>query len=124
MPRDRRYRHMGRAIERIALPFRGRTVRTPQGQEQLAVQRELLDRVQTIVYTVHVLVRADMDAVCARAEQTLAPGAQKIALVVKDDDWVLAAVEDIDVVLGIDCHPGHIDEFPAGWKFFPIFHRC
>ena len=123
MPRDRRHRHVGRAIERIALPFGGRTVGTAQGHEQLPVQRELLDRVQPIVHTVDHIVRTNMDAVRPCAEQTLAPGAQKIALAVKDDYRVLAAVEDIDVVLRVNRHPGHIDELPAGRKFFPIFHR-
>ena len=64
-----------------------------------------------------------MDAMRPGAEHALTPGAQKVAIAVKDDHWVLAAVEGVHVVFRIHRHTSHIDEFPTRWELFPIFHR-
>ena len=47
------------------------------------------------------VVGSHMDAV-RPAEDTLAPGAQQIALGIEDRDRVLAAIEGVDPVLAID----------------------
>src|SRR4030095_9635187 len=36
---------------------------------------------------------------------------------------MLATVEGVDVVPGVDGNPGHIDEFPSRRQLFPIFYR-
>src|SRR6266446_6214849 len=122
MPCDRRHGHMGRAIERIALPFRSRTIGASQSHQELAIQGEFLYCVYAIIHTIDHIVRANMDAMRPGAEHALTPGAQEVTIAVKDDHRVLATVEDVDVVLRIHCHASHINKLPARRKFFPIFH--
>ena len=62
MPCDRRYRHVRRTIEGIALPFWGRVMGAAQGHEQLAIQGKFLHCVYAIIHTVDHIIRADMDA--------------------------------------------------------------
>src|SRR5712691_5080815 len=123
MYRDWRYRYVRRTVEGIALPFWGRIIGAAQGHEQLAIQRKFLHRVYAIIHTVDHIIRADMDAMRAGAEQALAPGAQEVAVAIKDDHRVLAAVEDVHVVLGVHRDASHVDKLPARRELFPIFHR-
>src|SRR5712664_2064342 len=123
MPRDWRHRHMRWPVEGLALPFRSRVIGAAQGHEQLAIQRKLLHRVYAIIHTVDHIIRADMDAMGAAAEHALAPGAQEVAIAIKDNHRVLAAVEDVHVVLGVHRDASHVDELPARRELFPIFHR-
>src|SRR5437867_7807429 len=122
MPSNRRHGHMGRAIERIALPLRSGAIGTAQGHQELAIQREFLHCVDAIIHAVHHIVRTNMDTMRPGAEHALTPGAQEVAIAVKDDHRVLATIEDVDIVLGVHCRASHIDELPAGWELFPIFH--
>jgi hypothetical protein len=64
-----------------------------------------------------------MDAVRTGAEHALAPGAQEVAVAIEDNHRMLAAVEDIHVILGVHRDASHIDELPARRELFPIFHR-
>src|SRR5215471_7400859 len=123
MPRDWRYRHMGWPVEGIALPFRGRIIGAAQGHKQLAIQGKFLHRVYAIIHTVDHIIRADMDAMRTGAEHVLVPGAQEVAIAIKDNHRVLAAVEDVHVVLGVHRDASHVDELPARRELFPIFHR-
>src|SRR6266478_8861137 len=58
MPCNRRHGHMGRAIERIALPFRSRTIGASQSHQELAIQGEFLYCVYAIIHTIDHIVRA------------------------------------------------------------------
>jgi len=62
-----------------------------------------------IVGQVDRIVWAHMDAVRPNV-LTLAPGTQKIAVAVEDDDRVLAARKAIDIVLSIDADRRHFLE--------------
>ena len=53
---------------------------------------------------------------CVGAEQALAPGAQEVAIAIKDNHRVLAAVEDVHVVLRVHRDASHVDELPARRK--------
>src|SRR5215471_500845 len=123
MPRDWRDRYMRRTIEGIGLPFGGRIIGTAQGHEQLAIQGKFLHRVYAIIHTVDHIIRADMDTMRTGAEHALAPGAQEVAIAIKDNHRVLTAVEDVHVVLGVHRDASHVDELPARRELFPIFHR-
>ena len=65
------------------------------------------------------VVRGDVDAVRA-SDRPLTPRAQERAVAVEDDDRVLAAVEDVDVVLRVGGHAGHLDIAPAGRERAPV----
>src|SRR5262245_41477945 len=123
MPCDRRDRYVRWTIEGIALPFRGRIIGTAQGHEELAIQGKLLHRMDAIIHTIDHIIRADMDAVRTGAEHALAPGAQEVAVTIEDNHWMLAAVKDVHVILGVHCDASHIDELPARRELFPIFYR-
>src|SRR5262249_22218689 len=60
-----------------------------------------------------------MDAVRPRIP-ALAPGAQKIALTVEHHDRVLAAVEDVYIVFGINPHGPDLLERPSVRRLRPI----
>src|SRR5215470_421871 len=113
MPCDWRYCHVRRTIEGIALPFGGRIIGAAQGHEQLAVQGKFLHCVDAIIHTVDHIIRADMDAVRTGAEHALAPGAQEVAVAIEDNYRMLAAIEDVYVVLRVHCDASHVDELPA-----------
>ena len=70
-----------------------------------------------IIYTVDHIIRADMDAMRAGAEQALTPGAQEVAIAIKDNHRVLAAVEDVHVVLGVHRDASHVDELQPDGSF-------
>src|SRR5712691_2447284 len=123
MPGDWRYCHVRRTVEGIALPFGGRIIGAAQGHEQLAIQGKFLHRMYAVIHTVDHIIRADMDAMRAGAEHPLAPGAQEVAVAIKDNHRVLAAVEDVHVVLGVHRDASHVDKLPARRELFPIFHR-
>jgi hypothetical protein len=50
----------------------------------------------------------------------LAPGAQKIAVAVENHHRVLAAIEDIDIVVPVDADAADLLERPAIGQFRPI----
>jgi hypothetical protein len=62
------------------------------------------------------IVRRDMDSMRARKD-IFAPGPQKPAGAVKDDHWVLTAVENVDVVLAVDANGRHLAIAPAIRQF-------
>jgi len=60
----------------------------------------------------HRVVRRHVNPVRPRV-LALTPGAQKIALAIEDQHRVLAAVEDINVVVAVDTNPANLLERPA-----------
>src|SRR5438445_39192 len=80
MPSDRRYCHVRRTVEGIALPFGGRIIGAAQSHEQLAIQGKFLHRVQAVIHTVDHIIRADMDAMRAGAAPQLDTRAQTVAI--------------------------------------------
>jgi hypothetical protein len=71
-----------------------------------------------VVGQVHNVVD-DGDAVRPGVERGVAPAIQERAILVVDDDRMLAPVEDVDAVLGIGCDAGNVAVRPAGWKLLP-----
>jgi hypothetical protein len=122
IPRTARHRHMCRPIERLTLPFGSWLIGAPEGHEQFALQGEFLDGVKAVVHEVDGLIRTDMHAVRSVAKLSLAERAQEVAVAVEHTNRVLAAVENVYVVVSVYGDARYIDEFPAWGQFFPIFH--
>src|SRR5215467_9060348 len=57
------------------------------------------------------------------AEHTLAPGAQEISLAVEHHHGMLSAVENVNLVLAVDCDRGDVLERPAVRQFRPVLHH-
>jgi hypothetical protein len=72
-----------------------------------------------IVGQEHCVVGSHMDVVGPRI-LAFAPGMQEIALAAEDDHRVLAAIEDIDVVVAVDPDPADLFEGPAIGQFRPV----
>src|SRR5262249_25140612 len=79
-----------------------RRVHHAERHQELAVGRELADRVVAVVGAVDALVRTDGDAVGPVREVTLAPGVEEVALAVVDDDGMVAAADQVHAHLGVD----------------------
>ena len=76
-----------------------------------------------VVDGVNEIVRAGVNAVGAAVELAFAEGTHEVAVFVQDDDRVLAAIEDIDVVTRIDGHARDYDERPAVVQLGKILER-
>jgi hypothetical protein len=63
----------------------------------------------TVVGQEHRVVRGHMDTVRPRV-LALAPRAQKVAVAIEHNHRVVAAVEDIDIVAGVDPDPANLLE--------------
>src|SRR5207248_11522401 len=72
-----------------------------------------------IVRQIDRLVRAHMDAMRARV-LPLAPGAQEIAVAVEDHHGMVAAIEDVDIVLRVDPDCADFLERPPRRQFRPV----
>ena len=115
----RRHRGVGAAMERLAAHIGRRFAGNADRQQDFAVERALADRVVGVVSQPDRVVRRHEHAVRPRKDP-LAPGAQQIALAVKDAHRVLAAVEGIDIVVFIDPDRRDIGvELHAGRQFGP-----
>jgi hypothetical protein len=115
----RRQSRMGAAVERFAAHIRRRPAGNAELQEHLAVERAFADEMPAIIGQVNRFVRSHMDAMRPRI-LALTPGAQKITLAIEHHDRVFAAVEHIDIVLGVDPDRPDLLERPAVRQFRPI----
>src|SRR6516225_4087459 len=115
----RRQRGVGAAVERLTRHVGRRLARHAELQQHLAVERDLAHEVPAIVGQEYRVVRRHVDAMRPRI-LPFAPRAQKIALAVEDHHWVLAAIEDVDVVLAVDADPADFFERPAIGELRPI----
>jgi hypothetical protein len=113
----------GRALHRARADLVARIRRLTGRAERhqlLAFGRALVDGVILVVGEPEVVFAVDEDAMRAD-EHALAPGIQEPAFLVEDDDRVLAAIEDVDPILGIARHASHFDEAPALRHVLPAF---
>jgi hypothetical protein len=89
-----------------------------EGQQHLAVEGAVPDRVVAVVGQPQGLVGRHVDAVGAM-EHALAPGAQEVAVAIQHDHRVLAPIERVDAILLVDAHRGDV-----GVEFLPRRQLC
>ena len=114
-----RQRGVGAAVERIAAVHRRGLAGHADLQQELPFQRQPAHRVVAVVGAVDRVVRRDVHAV-RPTEQTLAPGAQEVAVAVEHHHRVLAAREDVDVVLAVHADRGDLAVVPAVGQLAPV----
>src|SRR2546423_1703569 len=94
--------HVGWPIERPTTPLRRLVELLADGQHELAIRRPLANAVLVIVDGVDEVVGRGVNAMCSPIELAFAERPDKVAVLVENDDGVLAAVEHIDVVVRVD----------------------
>ena len=57
---------------------------------------------------------------CGRVKTPSPHEREEASVAVVDDERVLGAIEDVDPILGIGRHAGHVAVTPAGGKLFPV----
>ena len=115
-----RQRGVRAAAERLAAHERRGLAGNADGQQHLAFERALADRVIVVVGQVDRVVRPHVDAVRA-LEDALAPRAQHVAVLVEDDDRMVAAVKRVDLVLAIDADGRDVVQIPSVGPLRPAF---
>jgi hypothetical protein len=110
---------VGTAVERLAAHKCRRFAGNAELEQDLTVQSDLADEMAAIVREEHRVVWRHVDAMGSRI-LPLAPRLQKIALSIEDDHRVLAAVEDVNVVVAVDADPANFLERPAVGQFCPF----
>src|SRR6202040_3288312 len=88
-------------------------------QHYLPVKRAFAEEMAAVVGQIDRIVRPHMNAVRPRI-LALAPGAQKIALAIEHHDRMFAAIENVDVVPGVDADCPDLLERPAFRQLRPI----
>src|SRR5580704_7574776 len=110
---------VGAAVERLAAHIGRRLPRHAQLEHYLAVERAFADEMSAVIGQIDRIVRPHMNAVRPRI-LALAPGAQKIALAIEHHDRMFAAIENVDVVPGVDADCPDLLERPAFRQLRPI----
>src|SRR4029453_15595185 len=101
---------------------------SPSVKSSLPSGSELPNGVVQVVGEPHRPVGADRDAV-RPAEDALAPRAKKIPVAIEHDDRMLAAIEEMNVVLGVHGAARRLHEKPCLGQAppaldRPVVHRC
>jgi len=109
---------MGAAMERLAAHIGCGLTGDAELEQYLAVECDFAHKMAAIVGQKHRVVGRHVHPVRPRI-LALAPRAQKIAGAVEHDHRVLAAVEDIDVVVAVDTDPADLLKGPAVGQFRP-----
>ena len=109
-------------MERLAAHEGGRLAGNADGELDLAGGRAPAHRMIAVIGAVEIVVGVDVQAVRA-LEDALAPGAQEIALAVEHHHGVLAAIEDVDLVLAVDGDGADVHELPVVGKLGPVLHH-
>src|SRR5882672_6863028 len=109
-------------MERLAAHVWRRLAGDADLEQDLALERALAHGVVAVVGAIECLVRADVDTVRV-PEHALAPRTKKIAVAVEHHHRVFAAVEDVDLVLGIDGDGCGIAQRPAVRQLCPILQN-
>src|ERR1700741_2928936 len=99
-------------MERLPAHKRRRLAGNAELEQDLAVQRDFANKMAAIVGQKDHVVGRHMDPVGPRIP-LLAPRAQKIAPAIEDDHRVVAAIEDIDIVVAIDTYTADLFEGPS-----------
>src|SRR5215831_18006983 len=107
---------MGRAVKRNTTKALGRLIGRTNSKQELALRGELTDRVVTIISAIDGVVRADVDGMGPAREEPFTPRTQEIALTIENDNRMLTACDQVDIVLGVDIDPRHFDIAPALWE--------
>src|SRR5271165_634561 len=110
---------MGAAVERLAAHIGRRFSGDAELEQHLAVERYLTDEVAAVIGQEHCVIRRHMDAVRTRI-LSLAPRAQETARPVEHHHRVLAAIENINIVVAVDADAADFLERPALGQFRPI----
>ena len=118
-----RQRGVRAAMERLAAHEGRGLAGHADGELDLAGGRAPAHGVVAVVGAIERVVAVDVQAVRA-VEHALAPGAQEIALAVEHHHGVLAAVEDVDLVLAVDGDGGDVLEGPAVGQLGPVLHHA
>jgi hypothetical protein len=106
-----------RALTNLETRFGGYT-RLADHQFLLAVRMEHANGVVGVIGQVDHVVAINEIAV-RTFEDALAPGIQKLSVLVEQDDGMLATIEDMDPIAGVDCDAGNFDEGPALGQLLP-----
>src|SRR5215510_12231980 len=114
---------MGRTIKRDTAKALGRLIGRANGKHELALRGELADRVVAIISTVDGVVRAKVDGMGPARKEPFTPRTQEIALTIENDNRMLAACNQVNIVLGVDIDSCHFDIAPAFWELAPVLHR-
>ena len=96
-------------MERLAAHKGRRLAGHAELQQDFAVERDLADEMPAVVGEEHRVVGRHMDAVRPRV-LALAPRAQEVALAVEHHHRMVAAIEDIDIVVAVDPDPANLLE--------------
>ena len=112
----------GGALYNVAVTARpagvGGLVPLAHGHQQVAFGVVLKHDVAVLDRHIQVLVVVNVHTVCVR-KLSLAPRGQEVAVAVEDYQGVLAAVEEIDTVLGV-CDDGRLPQHPAFGQLLPV----
>src|SRR5215831_12719000 len=106
-------------MERLAGHKRGGLSRHAKLQKDFAVERNLAGKMAAVIGQEHRVVGRHMDAMSPRV-LAFAPRAEEVAGAVEDHHRMLAAIEDVDIILAVDADPAVLFERPAVGKFSPI----
>ena len=118
-----RQRRVRAAMERLAAHEGRGLAGHADGEVDLALGRAAAHAVVAVVGAVEVVVRIDVQAVRA-LEDALAPGAQEVALPIEHHHGVLAAIEDVDLVLAVDGDGADVHELPAVGQLGPVLDHA
>ena len=92
------------------------------GHQQVAISSELVNDVVSLICAVNLVIRSYRDAVSARCEKVFSPGADKTAVALVDHQPGLAAVDDVNAVVGIDGNATDILVCVASRQLLPAFN--
>src|SRR5262245_4834501 len=110
---------MGRTVKGDTTKALGRLIGRANGKQELALRGELADRVVAIIRTVDGVVRADVDGMGPAREESFAPRTQEVAFTIEHDNRMLAAGDQVNIILGVDIDPRHFNIAPALWELVP-----
>ena len=108
-------------MERLAAHVGRRLAGDAEGQQDLAFERALADRMVAVVGQPDRIVGRHEYAMRA-GEQPFAERAEEVAVAVEHDHRMLAAIEDIDIVMLVDADAADFLERPARRKFRPVLY--
>src|ERR1019366_7613641 len=110
---------MRTTVERLAAHEGGRFAGAAKRQQHLTVQCALPHRVVAVIGEKHRTVGGHVQTVSSR-EQSLTPGSQEISLTIEHHHWVLAAIEQVHIILLVDAHRAYFTQRPTRRNLRPM----